>query len=220
MDDPQCDKELLFRTYEYFSIINRMVSQWKSIYQKFIRTKLEKGRSFRLLDVGFGGGDILRELDNWINKDGFEVELIGIDTDKRALEYANNQKWPRSVCFEEKTMKQVSNEERTFDFVISNHLMHHLSEPELMKLLKDAQKVCKGTVIFNDIERGDLAYFVFDMATRFFFPASKSFLNVDGRISVKRSYTCNELGDIISNGWEVRRMFPYRLLLLHQNHVK
>lgn len=219
MDDPHCDQQLLFKTYEQFSIVNRLLSNWKHLYRTILKERLNRIRTFKLLDIGFGGGDILLDLDQCFKKDGFDVEITGIETDQRALRFVEQQSWPDSICFENISLSKLVKEDRHFDFIISNHLLHHLNNDELKSLLTDTERLCDDTVIFNDIERGDLGYLMFHFTTSLLFPSSKSFLNPDGRISIKRSFTKSELRSLVPSHWQVKRLIPYRLLLLHQKQV-
>ncbi len=219
MDDPNCDQQLLFKTYEHFSIVNRLLSNWKHLYRTILRKRLNGNRTFRLLDIGFGGGDILLDLDQCFKKDGFDVEITGIETDQRAFNYVEQHSWPDSIHFENISIDRLVKENRNFDFIISNHLLHHLKNEELKTLLTDAERICTDTVIFNDIERGDLGYLLFHFATGLLFPSSKSYVNQDGRTSIKRSFTKIELESLVPSHWQVKRLIPYRLLLLHQKQA-
>ena len=86
----------------------------------------------------------------------------------------------------------------------------------MREILADAEQFAKKIVIFGDAERSDLAYFVFNAVGIFiktFFP--KSFIWVDGPRSIKRSYSQPELMTIAPADWQVKRLFPFRLLLIY-----
>ncbi|MCA1662633.1 MAG: methyltransferase type 12, partial [Novosphingobium sp.] len=42
------------------------------------------GKRLRILDVGFGDGDMLRRIAGWAAKRGHEVELVGVDLNPRS----------------------------------------------------------------------------------------------------------------------------------------
>lgn len=74
-----------------------------------------------------------------------------------------------------------------------------------------AEKLSKTAVIFNDIRRSDWAYLLFNILSR---PAFRSsFITEDGLTSIKRSYTFDELGELIPPDWKLETLFPFRLLL-------
>lgn len=212
MDDPNCDREDLFHTYQQFSVINSLISRWKAVYEQKIRPLCSQpDRSYSLLDIGFGGGDLAMKLSEWAEEDHLSLQVTAIDTDERACEYVSRLDTPSNITFRPISSTELLNEGREYDFVISNHLLHHLSEPELKQLLSESVKLSSKRVLFNDIERSDLGYLLFGIFSRPVFRSS--FITEDGLTSIKRSYTAEELRNITPDSWTVQRWFPYRLLL-------
>lgn len=212
MDDPGCDVRHLNNTYAGFGVINRLVAGWARIYARWI-APLAQGRPCRLLDIGFGGGDVLLSLARWAARDSLRLELVGIDPDPRALAFARSRQAPANVRFLQATAAELLTGGEQFDVVISNHLLHHLAENEVQALCYQSAALARRLVVHNDIERSDLAYVVFAL-TRPFFP--QSFITSDGLRSIRRSFTAPELARLLPPGWRLRRLFPYRLLLLHE----
>jgi 2-polyprenyl-3-methyl-5-hydroxy-6-metoxy-1,4-benzoquinol methylase len=212
MDDPDCSKKALYKTYRRFAIVNPVISGWKRIYQSHIRPLAAKNpETFSLLDIGFGGGDIPLKLAKWAVADGLNLKIIATDTDRRAVDYIQQLSIPGNITFTQNSSAEFVERGNRFDVVISNHLLHHLSEEKLSRLLEDAKKLSRKSVVFNDIERSDIAYGLFNLVSR---PLSRgSFITRDGLTSIKRSYTFRELRDAVPEEWKVERMFPYRLLL-------
>jgi len=81
-------------------------------------------------------------------------------------------------------------------------------------MMADTASICKRYALFNDIERGDFAYGAYAILSWLFY--HKSYICHDGKLSIKRSYTKNELCAIIPKGWIVKRLLPYRLLVIHE----
>jgi 2-polyprenyl-3-methyl-5-hydroxy-6-metoxy-1,4-benzoquinol methylase len=216
MDDPTCSKEALYKTYRRFSVVNAIISRWKRIYQSYIRPlAAEKPGSFSLLDIGFGGGDIPLKMAKWAAADGFNLNITAIDTDQRALEYVQQLSSPNNIRFLQRSTTELLNQGEQFDIVISNHLLHHLAAGQMLQTLDEAKKLSKISVFFNDIERSDAAYLLFNLVS---LPLSQgSFITQDGLASIKRSYTFRELQNRVPEEWNVERMFPYRLLLSYRH---
>lgn len=216
MDDPNCDQQELFNTYEQFSVINALISRWRTIYLKKIRTACtDPETTYTLLDIGFGGGDLPLKLSGWAKNDGINLNITAIETDKRACEYVKQIDTPHEVSFRHVSSTSLWEEGKTYDFVISNHLLHHLSEEALLQLLNEARALSRRKVLFNDIERSDTGYLLFNLLSRPIFQSS--FITEDGLTSIRRSYTAEELRNSIPHGWEVTRIFPYRLLLSYEH---
>ena len=216
MDDPDCDRDDLFHTYEQFSVVNSLISRWKSVYQHRIRPLCsEPGSSYSLLDIGFGGGDLVQKLSSWAGSDGISLDITAIDTDPRALDFINRIDTPDNISFRCASSTELVKQGEVFDFVISNHLLHHLDRTEFEKLMSESKSLSRKRVLFNDIERSDLAYLFFGLLARPMFRSS--FITEDGLTSIKRSYTAGELRNAVPDSWGVSRLFPFRLLLEYRH---
>lgn len=216
MDRDNCDRKLLENTYRQFSMINTLISGWKNIYRNEIKPLLQKGTKTSLLDIGFGGGDIPIKLSKWAKTDGYELKITAIETDERALNYVQtHQKNPESVSFRNCSSSTLIEEQAKFDIVISNHLMHHLTDSELLHLMQETKQLTHRKILFSDIERSDFGFVLFSGFAESFF--RNSLIAKDGRISIRRSFTKSELESIIPNDWKVKRQFPFRLQLIYES---
>lgn len=211
MDAPDCDPELLRRTYAQFPYVNAAVSGWRTMYRRSIRPRLSTTRPSSLLDVGCGGGDLVRSLARWAACDGLRLEVTGIDPDARALDFALSLPPMRDVQFRPVLSSELVAAGECFTFVISNHVLHHLSAVELGGLLADSEQLCTAVTLHADIERARLAYVGFSLGTPPFF--HRSFIRQDGLTSIRRSFTVEELRAIAPNGWSVESGRPSRLVL-------
>lgn len=216
MDRPDCDSNLLNNTYRQFTTINHLLSGWESIYKRTIQPILErkKGKT-SILDIGCGGGDIIHLLHSLCQKDGYEVEFTGIDPDERAINFVSKIDWPDNVQFRSTSSSELVSTNQQFDIVISNHLMHHLSEKQFKRVCSDAEMLSRNAVLFSDIERSDIGYIAFSLVAPFIF--RRSYIVKDGKISIKRSFRKSELRQLLPNGWQVHRRFPFRLLAVYEN---
>ncbi len=216
MDREDCDEELLNNTYSQFTTINKLLSGWKNIYRTKIKPVIQQSseKKVTILDIGCGGGDIIRFLDNLIKKDGYSAEFTGIDPDLRSIHFLDGKNHQSNILFRNCNSTQLANEDKVFDIVISNHLIHHLSENELQAVCKDAEKLALSIAIFSDIERSDIGFASFGLIAPLLF--RNSYIVKDGLISVRKSYRKNELQHALPPGWIVSRKFPFRLLATYQ----
>ncbi|WP_271984017.1 class I SAM-dependent methyltransferase [Pseudoclavibacter terrae] len=211
MDDPDCDRDRLFATYAQFRAVNALVAGWRRVYLRDVRPVLDRRRASRLLDIGFGGGDIPLALSGWAARDGLRLEVTAIDPDERAHEFVESRGLTqRGVHFRAASSGELVAAGERFDIVTSNHLLHHLDPHTLTSLLADSAALAP-LALHSDIERGRLALAAFGVATK---PLDRgSFVHYDGTLSIRRSYTAPELRAAVPQSWCVRRQFPYRLLL-------
>lgn len=211
MDREDCDPVLLENTYRQFATINLLLSQWKRIYKNELLPMMQEGITYTLLDIGFGGGDVPIRLAEWAEKDGINLIITAIDTDKRAYNFAQKLYSHPRVTFRHCASSDLVSDSVSFDFVISNHVLHHLPENQMQKFLEETKSLADQKVIFNDIERSDIGYALFTTFARMLF--RKSFIVADGLISIQRSYTKSELEKTVPKEWKVKKVFPFRLLL-------
>ncbi|MFC0198770.1 methyltransferase domain-containing protein, partial [Microbacterium arthrosphaerae] len=104
-------------------------------------------------------------------------------------------------------------EGRTFDAVLSNHVLHHLGAG-LPDFAAESLALSHGLVLHSDIARSRLAYSMYAVAITPF--AAGTFLRTDGLRSIRRSYTVPELAAVLDEAmpgrWTVRRPVPFRVL--------
>ncbi|MDJ0348107.1 class I SAM-dependent methyltransferase [Cryobacterium sp. PH29-G1] len=211
MDSPLCDPAMLTRTYRDFRVVNAVVSGWSGIYRTRIRPALSTTTESTLLDVGSGGGDVSRAIAGWARRDGLRLRVTGIDPDARAHAFATSQPTIAGLSFRRALSSDLVAEGARFDFVISNHVLHHLSAAERHGLLEDSEELVRGRVLHADLERSTYAYLGFAVATWPFF--RHSYIRPDGLTSIRRSYTAHELWAAVPAGWVVSRGWPSRLVL-------
>ncbi|MEU8238368.1 class I SAM-dependent methyltransferase [Actinoplanes missouriensis] len=214
MDDPGCDLDRLERTYSQFTTVNRLVSGWQRVYRRWIRPRLDPDRPATLLDIGFGGGDISRALTTWAARDRLALRITAIDPDERALRHVHRLP-AAGVRFEQASSADLVARGDRYDLVISNHLLHHLDPDALAALLADSRALSRQLVVHNDLSRGRAGYGFYAAVTLPF--ARRSFIHQDGLLSIRRSYRRPELQAVVPPGWQVRTMFPQRLLLTHES---
>ncbi|TFC73526.1 methyltransferase domain-containing protein [Cryobacterium sp. TMS1-20-1] len=211
MDSPLCDPTMLTRTYQDFRVVNAVVSGWWGIYRRSIRPALSTTTELTLLDVGSGGGDVSRALAGWAVRDGLRLRVTGIDPDARAHVFATSQPKIAGLTFRRALSSDLVAEGEHYDFVVSNHVLHHLSVDELKGLLVDSESLARRRVLHADLERSNFAYLGFAAATWPFF--RHSYIRPDGLTSIQRSYTAVELRAAVPAGWTVSRGRPSRLVL-------
>lgn len=216
MDEPDADLQMLEHTYRRFRVVNAVVSRPGALYRRDIRPRARAGR-VRILDVGAGGGDLCRALAAFLRRDGLSAEITALDPDERAMSWAAAHDDGAGVHYRCAATDELVAAGETFDVVLSNHLLHHLTADQLSAVLADTRQLVSrsGLVAHHDIARSAAAYALFAAGT---LPFSRnflagSFIRVDGLLSIRRSYTAAELRAGAPEGWTVRPGFPARLQL-------
>lgn len=213
MDDPDCDPRTLRRTYAQFRVVNALVAGWRSTYRRHLRPALRRDRTTTALDIGSGGGDLTRALTRWARRDGYRLQITGIDPDPRAHEWAAQQRPEPGLSFRQALSSELVAEGCRVDLVVSNHLLHHLDEEQFGALLADSRRLARIRTVHSDIARSRPAYALFSVGTWPFFPGS--FIREDGLTSIRRSHTTEELRRAAPPGWRVAPQGPWRNLVIH-----
>ena len=211
MDVPDCDPVLLANTYRNFDRVNLLVSDWHGLYRRYIRPTIRSaGGRATLLDIGCGGGDVLRHIVSWAERDGFTVHATGADPDERAIDYARKAATKSGIRYITTASTKLADTGTQFDIVLSNHVLHHLTDREVTQLCQDSERLAKRLVLHADICRSPIAYATFPLLGMLF---PNTFISVDGLLSIRRSFTIAELARLAPVGWQVRAGFPFRCVL-------
>jgi 2-polyprenyl-3-methyl-5-hydroxy-6-metoxy-1,4-benzoquinol methylase len=169
----------------------------------------------RVLDLGFGGGDIPRALRRWAAADGIAVQMVAADPDPRAARYARRIDPGGAVEYLTASSADLVAAGEVFDVVVSNHLLHHLEPGALTAVLADSRRLSRSLVLHADIARSRIAYALYGLGSA---PLGiGSYVREDGLLSIRRSFTIPELGQTLHRlgapGWQVAAYAPFRLAL-------
>jgi 2-polyprenyl-3-methyl-5-hydroxy-6-metoxy-1,4-benzoquinol methylase len=215
MDEPDCDPQLLHNTYRQFDRLNRLLSGWRRVYRTLIRPRLtDPGRRYSVLDIGCGGGGLLRDLYKWAGRDGYRLSLLGIDEDPRAIDFAAAQAGSDEISFLQTGSDSLAQSGEVFDVVLCNHVLHHIPEDKVVSFFRDAETLTRNMAVICDPVRSRCGYALFGCAASVLF--RRSFIREDGLLSIRRSFTLAELEETVPAAWRVLPLAPFRALLVRR----
>ena len=217
MDDADCDPRRLGATLRRFAIVNRLVSGWGAIARRHLFPRLAAlGRPAQVLDLGCGGGDVVARLAGLARRSGLEVAWTGIDPDDRAIAVARSRTEGdrrAGLQFRCADAAALLSAGERFDAVLSNHTVHHL-DARLGEVMAQSRRLSRGVVLHSDIARSRAAYALYAVGITPLAPGT--FLRTDGLRSIRRSYTRDELQQLLDRAqpgvWTVHAPAPFRLL--------
>jgi 2-polyprenyl-3-methyl-5-hydroxy-6-metoxy-1,4-benzoquinol methylase len=209
MDDPSLDPS----TYAAILADLGRVNRWTfaaSPTLAFLKRATRDRRRFRLLDVGFGEGGMLRLIARWARRRGIEAELVGIDLNPKSAAVARAATAPGlSIQWRTGHYRDVG----PFDLVISSLVAHHMTDEELREFLRWMEANALAGWLVNDLHRHILSYLGFPLLARML--RVHRVVREDGQLSIARSFRPAEWRKILSEagveGAAVRRYFPFRL---------
>jgi SAM-dependent methyltransferase len=167
--------------------------------------------SFRLLDVGFGDGDMLRRIARWAKKRGIAAELVGVDLNPRS-ELAARTHTPDELAIRYVTGDYADLGGEGWDFIISSLVAHHMTHPQLVAFLRFMNAEAQRGWLINDLHRHGFPHWGFPILARI--AAWHPIVRHDGTLSIARSYRPDEWPPILAEAGvsaRVYRAFPFRL---------
>ena len=166
-----------------------------------------RGRPFRLLDVGFGQGDMLRAIARRFP----ESELVGVDLNPRS-EPAARSATPTDLRIRYVTGDYADLASEPWDLIVSSLVAHHMTHGQLVAFLRFMDQHARMGWLVNDLHRHRLPHLGFPVLARMM--GWHRMVREDGTLSIARSYRPAEWPPILAEaGVEARtyRAFPFRL---------
>ena len=170
-------------------------------------------RPWRILDVGFGSGDMLARIARWGSKRGVALDLVGVDLNPKSAPVAEARLGGRAQLI---TGDYRDLAGQGWDIILSRLVTHHMSAVQRTEFLRfmDAESA-RGWLV-NDLHRQRLPFAGYPLLAALAWV--DPIVRRDGQLSVGRSFRRAEwqamLADALpDSAAEVRlfRSFPYRL---------
>lgn len=193
--------------------VNRMLFSARPILA-FLARAIGERKRFRLLDVGFGHGDMLRSISLWARRREMTAELIGIDLNPRSQRVAEAAT-PAALGIEFRTGNYAELAGETFDVVISSLVAHHMKDDQLIAFLRFMEAEAAIGWIVSDIRRSGFAHATYPWLARAM--RWHRIVREDGTLSIARGWREEDwppyltaAGGGVTDARIVRR-FPFRL---------
>lgn len=191
--------------------VNRVTLAYRPTLQ-FLERVLAGRKRFKLLDVGYGQGDMLREIAGWAKKRGIEAELVGVDLNARS-EAAAREATPQGMSITYRTGDYADLIDHRWDVVISSLVAHHMSHDELILFLRFMEAEARLGWFINDLHRHAVSFSGYPLLATL--ARWHPIVRADGRTSIARSYRPAEwealLAEAAVSEANIQRHFPFRL---------
>jgi len=196
MDDFTMEGVLFRDTLDKLEIINRFLGG-NSVTINGLKNLLKnqsKNKTITIVDLGCGNGDILRDVAKFGRKNNYSFNLIGIDANLAAIEYAKElSKEYSELSFKTLDILSEDFKKQSYDVVLCTLFLHHFKNEELISFLKTTTNKATIGVVVNDLHRHKLAYYLFKLIG--FFIKNKM-VRQDGLTSVLRAFKREDLENI------------------------
>ena len=193
MDDFTLEGDIFRDTLDKLETINRLLGG-NSVTIKGLKKLLKtqsKSKVIKILDLGCGNGDILRDVAKFGRNNNYRFKLMGIDANYAAIEYAKelSKNYPE-LSFETIDIFSEGFKEQTYDIILCTLFLHHFKNEELISFLKPTVQKATIGVVVNDLHRHRLAYYLFKLIGLFI---KNKMVREDGLTSVLRAFKRKDL---------------------------
>lgn len=182
---------------------------------KQLMSRVAQPQQLHICEIGCGGGDNLRVIQQYCKKKGINTKLTGVDINQHCISYAQSRKENEGIEF-------ICSDYATASFIQKPHIIfsslfcHHFTEDELQQQFLWMKNNSTIGFFINDLHRHPIAYHSIKLITGFF---SKSYLvKNDAPLSVARGFKKNELQELMHQSsiinYQLTWMWAFRWLLI------
>jgi 2-polyprenyl-3-methyl-5-hydroxy-6-metoxy-1,4-benzoquinol methylase len=217
MDAPDLDPAVYEQVLHDLARVNRWTfTAWPTL--AFLGRAAGEAKRFRLLDVGFGDGDVLRAIARWARKRGIEADLVGVDLNEKSVKAARDATPPdfagKYGAIDYRAGDYLD-QPGPFDFIISSQVTHHMTDAQLLTFIRHMEAESRMGWLICDLHRHGFAHWGFPILARVL--GVHRIVREDGQLSIARSFRAVdwrailEQAGIASDDVRIVRRFAFRL---------
>ncbi len=209
MDAGIGDPFLYDQSLRQIETVNRVTLGYRPVLS-WLDRQLTGLRSASILDIGFGRGELLREIWQLTQRKKVAAKLVGIDTARLSALVARHATPARMEI--DYAVGNVFTNDMGADFIICSHMTHHMTDAETVALIEWMERHARRSWFICDLKRGLMPYWA-AQAVLALAPVNSMVRN-DGALSVARAFTREEWQRLLSAAGieaEIRDYFPFRL---------
>ena len=144
-------------------------------------------RSFSLLDVACGHGDVLRRISRWAARNGIAARLDGVDLNPwstRAARAATPE--AAHITYHTGNVFEFEPAGGAVDYIVSSQFTHHLTNDQIVVFIRWMEAHARRGWFIGDLHRHWFPYYGFGLLA--WIARWHRFVLSDGRISIARSF--------------------------------
>jgi 2-polyprenyl-3-methyl-5-hydroxy-6-metoxy-1,4-benzoquinol methylase len=221
MDRPQPVSAELEKDLQNLVALNRYFGSHR-IVRHFLSRWLVEDRSYRVLDLATGSGDIPRLIVDWARQQGLTVQVDAVDANSATLEIARQHSagYPE-ITFLRGDARHFESSE-SYDLVCCSLALHHFTEEDAVRVLRCCRGLSHRYTLVTDLERSWSTTAGVWAVTQFLF--REPMTRYDGRVSAERAFSFAEMRALAeAAGWQdfchARFLFCRQALWLDQEDL-
>ncbi len=170
-------------------------------------------RPWRILDVGFGSGDMLARIARWGTKRGVALDLAGVDLNPKSLAVAEARLGGQARLIAGDYQDLAG---QGWDIILSSLVTHHMTPVQRTEFLRFMDREAARAWLVNDLHRQRLPFAGYPLLAAM--AGVDPIVRRDGQLSVGRSFRRAEWRAMLAEALpatasnaRIFRGFPYRL---------
>ncbi|HEV7314428.1 methyltransferase domain-containing protein [Sphingopyxis sp.] len=178
-----------------------------------VRTRGAGERPWRILDVGFGAGDMLARIARWGDRRGVALDLVGVDLNRKSEVVAATRLGGRARLI---TGDYRALAGQGWDIILSSLVTHHMTPAQRTEFLHFMEREAGRGWLVNDLHRRRLPFAGYPLVAALAWV--DPIVRRDGQLSVGRSFRRAEWRAMLAEALpdtasecRIFRSFPYRL---------
>ena len=213
MDAADLDPDVYAEVLHDLARVNRWTFTARPVLT-YLKHAVGDAKGFRLMDVGFGDGDILRAdrpLGAAARHRGGPDRGRSQREERRRGPGGDRRRPFRSTI----APATISTRPGPFDFVISSQVTHHMTDEQLTAFLRYMESEARRGWLICDLHRHGFAHWGFPLLARLLFV--HRIVREDGQLSIARSFRPAEWRELLAEAGiaegaaRIVRRFPFRL---------
>lgn len=173
----------LIASLNFMGLVNRYFGGTGAVIRFFETANPPK--CFTALDIGCGGGEIAAAVAGWARKTGRNASVTAIDLNEICLRYASKKNTFPDVRYLKHSAYEIQSL-GSFDYIFSSMFFHHLSDDQIVSLLRTMRRQSIRGFLVNDLFRSRAAHLG---ATALAALSFNKTVYHDVRLSVLRAFT-------------------------------
>lgn len=197
--------------------INRFLGDASALRRSLLAEIEREGlKSFSVLDVGAGSGELLRVTARWALETGRSAMLAGLELNARSAKAVAEESVEFAFVYSvQGDALRLPFSDDCFDYAICSLFTHHFKDEQVVAVLNELARVARRRIFVIDLHRHPLAYYLYTTLGRVFL--HNRLIREDGALSILRGFRPEELERLASQSRlanvHVERCFPFRLVL-------
>lgn len=210
----------LFVNLKELELIN-IFTGGRHTYSALKKLMTNPEKKYKLLDIGFGAGDMLTYiLKKQPHKGLFELSAVDIMPEAKSYVDQYHKNLKTKVKFYITDYKDCLTQNGKTDIAYAGLFCHHLTEEELVTFFKLVQQNCTKGAVINDLHRSPLAYYGIKLLVHLF--AKSPLTKNDAPLSVLRGFTRKELVDLLQKAgvkhYTIQWKWAFRFVITIYSH--